>query len=440
MENARQTAYRALLRVEKDAAYSNLELDAVLQGSGLDARDKALASALFYGVLERRITLDYQLTHRLTKPLAKLKMGVQAVLRMGAYQLLYMNKIPASAAVNESIKLLKTTGNAYAAGLVNAVLRGIEREPAPLPDPQADPVFYDSVRYAFPPWLVQLWRDTYGTENARQLMDACVGRPPLTVRVNTLKTTPQDLMERLQAEGIEAEPVEKMPEALVLKHTGAIEALPVFREGLFHVQDLASQYCCRAVDAKPGQAVLDLCAAPGGKTCTLAQLMEDRGRILARDIYPARVKLIMESARRLGITMIEGQTGDALQWDEGLPRFDRVLCDVPCSGLGIIRRKPEIRHKKPEELDKLPELQYRILETGSRYVKSGGKLIYATCTLNSAENEDVAGRFCEAHPDFIPAALPWESQSSQPKFMQTFMPHLQGTDGFFVACLQKRSL
>ncbi len=436
MRSARQTAFEILNKINRDASYSNLTLDSALTGKDLTDTDAALVSALVYGVLERSITLDYALSRHLKQPIKKLKPQVLTALRLGTYQLLFMDRIPASAAVNESVALVRNSGCAFAAGLTNAVLRAISREDLILPD-ESDRELYLSVKYSFPPWLVRLWRDGYGYDNAEGIMAACVGRPPLTVRVNTLRTNVPQLKQLLTREGVEAEdaPCEN---ALNLGKCGSVEKLKSFQEGLFHVQDAASQLCAAALDPQPGDTVLDLCSAPGGKAFTAAQRMNDTGRIICCDIHSHRLALIKQGANRLGLRSVDVALNDASVFHDKLPMAQRVLCDVPCSGLGIIRRKPEIRFKNPAEIDNLPELQYNILNCSANYVQRGGRLVYSTCALNPAENEAVARRFLREHGDFS-AVEP--TVGREKSFMRdhtlTLTPHMDQTDGFFIAVFER---
>lgn len=437
MKNARQTAFDILSKIQKDSSYSNLTIDSFLASVCLDEVDSAFVSALVYGVLESSFTLDYQLAANLKKPLKKLKPQVLTVLRLGAYQLLFMDKVPESAAVNESVKLIKANGCSFASGLVNAVLRNVAKKGLCLPD-ESDKTFYYSVKYSFPQELVKFWIKSYGEENTVGIMESCSGRPPLIVRANTLKVTADELASTLKNEGIESKS-SVVTDSLELGKCGSVERLKSFADGLFHVQDAASQFCIAALDPQPGETILDLCAAPGGKSFTVAERMNNTGKIIACDIHNHRLDLIKSGAARLGITNIECIVNDAAVYNENLPMADRVLCDVPCSGLGIVRRKPEIRCKPLDTLKELPPVQGKILDTASRYVKKGGTLVYSTCALNPKENENVCKSFLESHPDFK-SKLP--SFACEGMFIRdgfiTLMPHLNGTDGFFIAVFERK--
>ena len=395
-------------------------------------------SALVYGVLERRLTLDYQIEKHSKLPLKKLSPKVLCILRCGVYQLLFMDKVPPSAAVNESVKLTRQMGQAAAAGFVNAVLRAVGRDGLLLPDCKKDPVRFLSVKGSCPEWLVRLWIKAYGAEEIKRMLDAFLGQPGTFLRVNTLKTSAADLQVRLHDEGAAASPVEGMPHTLRL-NGGAVERLPAFQDGLFHVQNTASQLCCAALDAKPGMTVADVCSAPGGKAFTLAEMMENTGKILAYDQYSARVELIRKGAARLCINIIEAGVRDAGGMPEKEAFADRVWCDVPCSGLGVIGRKPEIRYKDEKSLEKLPQIQYNILCSSAKLLKIGGLLVYSTCTLNPAENEAVVSRFLKQHPDFreIPVSLPDWARCVRTGEGVTLLPEFRGMDGFYFAVLRR---
>lgn len=422
----RQTAAMALLDVEREGSYSNLVLEPYFEREGLSPRDRAAAAALFYGVLERRITLDWALGGYSRTPIPRLEPEVAAALRLGAWQLLYSPGTPAHAAVSESVQLVKKLGRARAAGLVNGVLRAMVRAGCAYPTPK-DRLTALSVEYSVPAPLIQRWRKAYGHQAALEILEGTRGPAPVFVRVNTVKTDPAALGKRLEGEGVSSREVPGVEDALELIGPGRLAQLPSFREGLFHVQDISSQLCAAALDARPGMAVLDLCAAPGGKSFTIAQRMGNRGRVLARDLHPSRLALVEEGAARLGLSIIETAPGDATKQDPDLAgRFDRVLCDVVCSGLGTLRRKPEIRYKPLSSLDGLPEIQYNILENAFQYLRAGGKLVYSTCTLDPAENEEVVARLLQNHPEITACSPP-----------RTLIHGRDGLDcdGFFIAVL-----
>ena len=434
MANARTAAVRLLLHIAQENAYVNLLLHARLGTLGMDARDQALCSALVYGVLERRITLDYVIASHTPKKLSEIDPLPLECLRVGAYQLLFMDRVPPSAAINESVRTVKFLGGARSAGFVNAVLHAIDRDGKKIAlPPEKNWRTYLSVKYSCPQWIVRLWRSAYGADCAEALLAAMLGRPPLTVRVNTTRISAEACVQRLAECGVTAESC-TIPDALALTRTGPVEQLAPYAAGLFHVQDLASQICVGLLDPQPGMRVADVCAAPGGKSFTMAERMQNCGRIDAFDLYPQRASLIADGAARLGLTCIHAGVRDA-QTGAVDAQCDRVLCDVPCSGLGVLRRKPEIRYKSKEMLDNLPDLQYSILAHTAQMVAPGGRLLYSTCTLNPAENDAVAARFAQEHPEFAPepldGALP--HYGPEPSHQITLMPQIHGTDGFFAA-------
>lgn len=428
--NDRQLAFQILNKIERDGAYSNLTLDAVLTAEKAGTVSGAFVSALVYGVTERKITLDYILSQFLKQSVKRLKPEVLTILRLGVYQLKYMDKVPASAAVNESVRLTKKNGCAFASGLVNSVLRKVSQTDVPMPETE-DAIYNMSIAYSCPEALVRHYADSYGQENAEGILKTSLGAPPVTVRVNTLKTDIRTLREILKAEGVQTEICEDAENVLHVSDTGAIEHLQAYRDGLFHVQDLASAMCVRALGAKKGETVLDMCCAPGGKAFTAAQYMQNEGKLLCFDLYAQRAALVNSGAERLGIDILSCSAADASAYNPNLhEKADRVLCDVPCSGLGIIRRKPEIRYKNLEFIDNLVELQYNILNTASEYVKRGGTLLYSTCTLNPKENEDVCARFLKTHPEY-------SVQRQADTDYLTLFPHKNNSDGFFIAVFKK---
>ncbi|MBQ3005423.1 MAG: 16S rRNA (cytosine(967)-C(5))-methyltransferase RsmB [Clostridia bacterium] len=439
MKSARQIAFEALLKIHKDGAYSNLVLDGLLkENPGLEERDKSFVCNIVYGTLDRLILIDYNIGLYLNQPVKKLKPELHTILRMGTYQLLFMDKVPSRAAVNESVNLAKANKSNFAASMVNAVLRRVADNGLRLPEGTDNDPKYLAVKYSCPEWLISLWIDSYGFENAVSLAEKALEAPPLVVRCNTVKTTVDELIWSLAEEGVVSEKTSIAPDALIINVSAAVDELEAYKSGLFHVQDLASQLCCMALDAKPGETVFDLCSAPGGKTFTIAQMMNNSGTVRAFDIYQSRVELIRNGAARLGLTNVFSYLSDAAIFNENYGYADKVLCDVPCSGLGIIRRKPEIRFKKTADIDNLPDLQYRILCNATRYLNAGGRLVYSTCTLNPKENSEVCDRFLNEHPDFTAVDfLPQIQRYNKNEKYLTLMPHIHSTDGFFVAVFEK---
>lgn len=442
MKTARQTALDVLCRVEEDGAYSAIAFDKAAQQNGLKPQDTAFAAALVYGVLERRITLDWQLNPYLKKGVKGLDCAVRNALRIGMYELCHMESVPDRAAVNEAVSLVRYAKKASAAGLVNAVLRGFIRDEKPLKLPDRKKQFdrHVSVRYGIPEWLIKQWRTQYGAKEAEQMAAATLERPPLYARVNTLKTTADVLIALLKQEGVSATAHPWLENCLMLTNTGSIDALKAYRDGLFYIQDLSSQLCARMLGAKPGDTVLDICAAPGSKSFTAAQYMENRGAIHSFDLYEHKCRLIEQGAKRLGISIVQAAIRDGAEDTRELPMADRILCDVPCSGLGIVRRKPEIRFRSEESVDELPELQYRILCNATRFLKPGGTLIYSTCTTNKKENEAVVKRFLKENNWAVPLQFTPLSDTIDiiENFMAVLLPHRTGSDGFFFAALTRK--
>lgn len=433
MKSSRQTAVELLASMEQYGSYSNIALDNALTAEKLSARDKAFATALFYGAIERKMTLDYIIRLYSSVEFDKIEIDVLQILRLGIYQLLYTS-VPESAAVNESVNLAPQR----AKGFVNGILRGFIRSGKEIDYKDLTGIPKLSIEYSCPKWLIKKWTDDYGEEKTLGILKSSFGRPPLFVRVNTLKTTSSGLIENFAKENISAVKNSVTEDCLELGSVSGIEGTNAYRKGLFHVQDLSSQLCCKVVKPMFNETVLDVCAAPGGKTFTMAQLMADRGKIYSFDIYDGRVSMIKESLSRLGITIVEAQLRDALEYDPDFPKADKVLCDVVCSGLGVIRRKPEIKYKRPKNIEELPMLQLNILEASSKYVKSGGKLVYSTCTLNKEENEGVAQAFLEKNPDFTPVVVPLGISGIEETSMRTFFPSEVGGDGFFCASFRRK--
>ncbi len=442
--NPRVAVVQALTELHRRQGYSQIMLDQLLRTSALSESDRTLASRLFYGVIERRITLDYVLSRASSVPMKKMHPVVRESLRVALYQLLYMDKIPASAAVNEAVAGVRQLKQGHASGFVNGVLRGILRKRDTLFEDLGDNDEGLSVRCSCPTELIAFWRDAYGEERMRQLIEDINEAPPTYLRVNTRHTDDDIWCNRLREIGAEPEKCENLPHCLQLNNGYLLNHLATDEKKCYYYQDKASQWACFALGARPGEAVADVCAAPGGKSFTVAQYMNDEGRLLSCDIYPAKCETIDRRAEELGLTCISTAVRDASKPCPAPLReaFDRVMCDVPCSGLGVIRRKPEIRYKALSEFDELPALQYRILECSAEMVRSGGVLQYSTCTLNPAENEAVVKRFLAEHPEFSPRILPldacFEALGVSPSHTITLFPPVHKTDGFFIAGFCKK--
>lgn len=435
MKDPRAAAAAALMRAEQ-GGYANLVLNHALKHFSGSARDRAFCAALFYGTVERLITLDFLLRPFLKKPIERLDPEIRAILRCGLYQARWMDSVPVRAAVSESVALTRAMGKTSACGMVNAVLRR-----AAAVDLAACPWQDDTERlgilYSVSPAIAGLLREAYPAD-CEEILRASFAPPPLCVHVNTLKTDTAACVKALAASGIGARPGEA-PGSLYIEISGDITTQELFQNGAFHVQGEASQFACAALDAKPGETILDLCAAPGGKSASLAQSMQNQGILIARDNAQNRLSLMEHTFARLGITCGRVEHGDAAVYDAALPPADGVLCDVPCSGLGVLAKKPDIRWKTLDTLGALRELQSAILDTAARYVKPSGRLIYSTCTLNPAENEGIVRPFLARHPEFTarrPSHLPAGAEIKEG--FAVFLPHRTGTDGFFVAYLTKQ--
>ncbi|MBD5093195.1 MAG: 16S rRNA (cytosine(967)-C(5))-methyltransferase RsmB [Subdoligranulum sp.] len=434
MDDPRRAAVAALMKQER-SGYANLVLRHALDGFDGGARERAFFSAVFYGTVERMVTLDWLLQKFLKMPLTKLDAPVRAILRSGLYQARYLDSVPVHAAVNESVALTRRMGKASAAGMVNAVLRraaGVDLSKEHFPDE----ITRLSVTYSVSPQLTRLLSEKCPAQ-CEGILQASFIQPSLCVRVNTLQTDVSALEAAFAAEGV---PTRRghVPNSLYVSCQGDIAAHPLFQSGAFHVQGEASQLACAALCPKPGDTVLDLCAAPGGKSATLAQYMQNTGTLIACDAAQNRLPLVDKVWARLGVLCGEARQNDASVYAAGLPEADAVLCDVPCSGLGVLAKKPDIRLKTLEGLPELVRLQRAILETASRYVKPGGRLVYSTCTLNPDENAGVVRAFLAQHPGFCPRAaepvLPGATKDD--KFL-TLYPQDTGTDGFFIALLER---
>lgn len=434
MADARAAALKILTKIEKDGAYSNLELQHSDLLRNLEPRDTAFAIRLVYGVTERRNTLDHYILQNCNRKLNQLSLPVLLILRMAVYQICYMDRVPDSAAVNEAVKLARRSCKS-ACGFVNGVLRSLLRQGTELRfSENMTEQARISVQYSVHPNLAKLLIDTYSSTEAIAFLEASFDRPPVFLRVNSMRTTASALIDRLRDEGFCAEISPEIPDCLELAESGEIHQSQSYREGLFHVQDLASQYCCRILDPQPGERILDVCAAPGGKTFTAAQRMKNEGEIVSCDLHPHRVELIRHGAGRLGLSCVVPTVRDASGRDAETGTFDRVLCDVPCSGFGVIRRKPEIRYHDPDGFSDLITLQRTILESACEQVRPGGVLVYSTCTVNSAENGEQVSAFLHRHPEFEPVPL-WEGAGLTQK---TFFPQHDRSDGFFAAKLKRK--
>lgn len=439
--DAREAAMLALNACQRQGGWSDGALKKQLSAAELSGRDAALATQLCFGVLQNQMLLDFYLAKFSNIPLKRMEGKVVQTLRLGAYQMLFLTRIPHSAAVNSAVALVKAhCKNPRAAGMVNGILRSMERSLQNMPViPPGDPVAYLSTLYSHPEWLVKEFILSLGEEEAAQLLAADNSQPPTAVMVNTTRTTVEALKAMLEADHVEAEPHPWLENCLLLSRTGDLERLEAFQQGLFYVQDPASRLSVLAAGAKPGMRVLDCCAAPGGKSFAAAIAMENQGEIVSCDLHPHKKKLIQAGADRLGLTIITPKTADGKmfrpEWERA---FDLVLVDAPCSGLGVIRKKPDIRYKDPAPLADLPAVQLDILRNAARYVRPGGTLMYSTCTLLYRENGEVVETFLaenrayKAETFTLPGPVGLVQGGSV-----TLWPHRHGTDGFFISKMRR---
>ncbi len=432
MDTNRKTAFEALLDIEVNGAYSNLAAASAIGQYHPD--NEPFVRALIYGVLENQIYLDYRLDGLVRSGMRKVRTPARILLRMGAYQIEFMNSVPDYAAINETVKMTRKLCRGLE-GFVNGVLRAYARgRGAKLPDPAEDIGRFLSLRYSYSEDITEMWLAGFGPERTRSLMEAGNAVPDLTVRVNTLKCTPQQLAERLADSAVSLEPVQ-VPEpygsalqgaVFRAAGTGILET-DAFREGWFYVQDAASSAAVAALDPRPGDTLIDVCAAPGGKSFAAAMLMEGKGKIFSCDIYEHKMELIRATAEKLGLDLIEPVLHDARQTNPDFAeQADCVIADVPCSGLGVVRRRPEMKRKANRaDMKKLPALQKEILEAAAGCVKPGGRLMYSTCTISEMENEQIAQAFLKQHDEF---RMLHEKQ---------FFPDTDFCDGFYFCIMQK---
>ena len=436
----REAALRALYRVERDGAFLNLVLPPLV--SELPPQERALAMELAAGTVRRLNTLDWSLGLFLKQPLERLTVWMRNLLRLGAYQLLYLDRIPVHAAVDEAVKLARRYGHRGVAGLANAVLRRLAAAGGdlPWPDRARSPVENLVLQSSHPKWMVERWVRRFGLEGARSLCKANNGPPPASLRPNRLRTSPAALQKRLAAEGVSAEFSPRLPGVLQAEPGGAVAALESFQEGLFTVQGESSILVPPLLEPQPGESIIDLCSAPGGKTTHLAELMDDRGMITAVDLHAHRLRLVEQAARRLKLTSIKTLRADGTRiGGAGLQSPHRILVDAPCSGLGVIRRLPELKWRRtPADLERGARLQQNLLGAAAALLRPGGALLYSVCTFEPEETAAVARAFSAAHPHFtpqplrplLPPGLVTEEAATGGLFLY---PHLDGLDGFFIA-------
>ncbi len=424
MSDPRKIAYDVLERCASAEQYSNIALDTAIKRADLTAPDRGLLTALVYGVIERQITLDAIIDNLCNRGSEDISPDVRTLLRLGLYQLAYLDRVPDHAAVNETVNMAGKRSR----GFVNAILRAFIRNGKEIPIPQrdTDAVGYLSVKYSFCPALCRKFIDVFALERTEELFAAFGEQPDLTLRTNTLRISREELIGKIGEQGIRALPTKESDVGIRVCDKSPVTELYGFADGLFFVQDEASQLCVKALDAKPGMNVLDACACPGSKSFGAAIDMNNEGSVMSCDLHRNKLSLVESGAERLSISILQTAERDARNPnEEWLGSFDRVLCDVPCSGFGVFAKKPELRYKDPAASAALPDIQLAILKNASTYVKVGGKLVYSTCTLLPAENEENVSRFLNENNDFI-----LQKQ-------RTLYPDTDGTDGFFYAVLER---
>lgn len=432
--SARGLALEVLIKAESGGQYSNIIIDKALDGCSLGDADKRLFTATVMGVIERKITLDYYID-ALSEHSERIDPQTRAVLRIGLYQLMFLDRIPKYAAINETVAIAPRRSR----GFVNAVLRGYLRrgDGIGLPDAESAPLEYLSVKYSFPVHMCKIFVDSFGRERAERMFERFNETPELTLRINTLKVSRNDYADILSRAGIRYELTEGSPCGIRVFGV-PFGMLPHFEDGFFFIQDEASQICVEAFGAKEGMLAIDCCACPGSKSFGAAISMHNRGRVISRDIHASKLSLVCEGARRLGIDIISVAEGDARHIDDALiGAADLVICDVPCSGLGVIGKKPEIRYKDMSQSERLPSVQSDILNTASRYVKRGGTLMYSTCTVLSCENGDVIDAFMAEHSEFEAVDFSVGGLCSQNGRLSLY-PDIHKTDGFFIAKMRRK--
>lgn len=442
-DTARGAAALVLRMVLDDGAYTNIALNQYLRGSRLSDLDRRLATELVYGTVKALGTLDWHLAQCVTRPLDKVAPEILCILRMSAYQLLYMERIPASAACNEAVKLTRSVSHEGSAKFVNGVLRGMLRKQAAgelsFPEEGEDDAGYLSLKYYHPRWLVKRWLGPWGREGTERLLTFDNSAAPVCLRVNTLVTTREQLLQALAEAGAQVHASAWSADGIVCEKLPSLHALMAALPKHFYIQDESSMLVAPLLAAAPGMRVLDLCSAPGGKTTHIAQLMQNKGEIIACDVHEHKLELIAENAKRLDITCIETLLNDAtVERSEWLGAFDRVLVDAPCSGMGVLRRRAEARWRKQrKDLKLFPPLQLAILEQAAKYVKGGGRMVYSTCTIEQSENHYLVEEFLANHPEWqrVPFVHP---RTGEEVTELQLLPQVDEIDGFYICVLERK--
>lgn len=442
LPSARRLAYQALYDILEKEAYANITLQNILQRWPLKKEESHLLTELVYGVLRTYNYLLWIISKLSKEKLKKIHPSVKILLCLGLYQLIFLSRIPESAAVNESVKIAKKVTHQGNVRFINGVLRSFlrQKESFVIPSAKENELLHDELTYHLPAWLIKRWVQDFGREKAEKIFAAFNETPSLTVRVNLLQSTPTQLMSVFHSENIEARQVKAIPEGFVIEKGASQFFSHVLKKGLAYVQSLSSMVPAKVLNPKPGEIVLDMCAAPGSKTTQMAEIMGNIGYIDAWDIYPHKISLIKKNAKTEGITIIHAGVKDASKpMAQIKEKYDKVLLDAPCSGLGVLGHKAEIRwRRKEEDLLAFPPLQKSLLQCAASYVKPGGTLVYSTCTLQKEENEEMIRWFLQEHPEFTPKDFSLEELTSSEEGMLTIWPYQWGSDGFFVAKLKKK--
>jgi 16S rRNA (cytosine967-C5)-methyltransferase len=447
--NIRAIALDVLMKIEQNQAYSNLQLNQTLQKANVKDIDKGLLTSIVYGTIQRKNTIDFYLDQLLNKPIKKKDRWVLTLLRLSIFQMLYMDRVPDHAIIHEAVEIAKQRGHQGVAGLVNGILRKLQREGTAEMDKKAGTGSEKAaLTYSMPKWLIERWSSQFGNEDAEKMAESNLLPSPVTARVNTMLTTREEVLQQLEQEGVSAEEGELSPEGIIIRD-GYLPGTEAYNKGLVTIQDESSMLVARAVAPRPGETVLDACAAPGGKSTHMAEMMKGKGKVVSLDLHAHKIELINKQAKRLGLENISASVLDARKAGEKYESesFDRVLVDAPCSGFGVIRKKPDLKWSKTEEdVLKLASIQKDILESASHMVRDGGLLVYSTCTVDKDENSEVAEWFLHNHPEFE-----WDPDFSEkmPENVKTFiieersdlqiMPHYFNSDGFYIAAYRKKT-
>lgn len=441
--DSREIIFKILIDVNTNKAFSNISINSHVKK--FNSRDENLIREIVYGVIENKKYIDYIISQVSTRPIKKIHPPILEILRIGVYQIVFMDKIPDRAAVNETVQLSKKYGHKGTVKYVNGILRNISRRKDDLIKvDKSNPINYLSIKYSYPKWMIKKWIGEYGYTMTEEVCKSGNKRPKLNIRVNTLKVNRNELASLLKSYDYKVEKTRYAKDGLVIENPVRITSLEEYKKGYFIIQDESSMLASQVLNPAEGSTVLDLCSAPGGKTTHMAQIMNNRGKIIARDIYDHKLDLVAKNATRLGIDIIEIESYDATNLDSKLiEKIDYCLVDAPCSGLGIIRRRPEIKwNRQEEDIESLVDFQWDILNKAKDYIRPKGFMVYSTCTISKSENENIVNRFLMENPNFkltninkeiFKDGKPYETKD---RAIQLF-PHIHDTDGFFIAKFQK---